>query len=441
MHSKHIPKAASSGVKRGIKFPANAKNGVNKKPLSPKTTFMNAKKSDAKPTAKKTSSAKTAIKKVKKTSSKNTPPKKEAKPKTVAKTAVAKKPLPPKGKTTKAAAQKKPAKTTAVKSAAQKAAASQKTDTKKAAAKKSVPRKDAQKPAVPKKEAKKPLPPVAAKKDSSPKKAEIPQKTDAKSEKKSAEDFASSSKKRHKNNVRPSQNIYFSMEDVDAFLERKKNNAEKPEFVQTVGARVASVNKPVMAQVVAAKRPKPAIATLADILGLGGVQETPAITKLADNDIPRKWKKFYNRLVELREHYSKGVKNRSDEVLKKSIKEDSGDLSSYGEHLADIGSESYERDLTFNMLSNDKNILSEIEGAIQRIKNGTYGICEVTGASIPEDRLMSIPFTRYTKEGQERKELENKRKKSSQHSLYDIPGEGSSQSDEDDSSHPSIPQA
>lgn len=440
MRPKHIPKAASSGGKKGIKTPSNAKNGVNKKHLPPKTTFMNAKKSAAKPTARKTSPAKTALKKVKKTSSKNTPSKKEAKPKTVAKTATAKKPLPSKGKTNKAAAQKKPVKPAAVKSAARTASALQKTDTKKAVAKKPVSRKDVRKPAVSKKDTPTPIPAVAAKKDTAPKKAEIPQKTDTKSEKKSAEEFASS-KKRHKNNVRPSQNIYFSMEDVDAFLERKKNNAEKPEFVQTVGTKVVSVSKPVKAQVVAAKRPKPAIATLADILGLGGVQETPAITKLADNDIPRKWKKFYNRLVELREHYSKGVKNRSDEVLKKSIKEDSGDLSSYGEHLADIGSESYERDLTFNMLSNDKNILSEIEGAIQRIKNGTYGICEVTGAAIPEDRLMSIPFTRYTKEGQERKELENKRKKSSQHSLYDIPGEGSSQSDEDDSSHPSIPQA
>lgn len=118
--------------------------------------------------------------------------------------------------------------------------------------------------------------------------------------------------------------------------------------------------------------------------------------------------------------------------MKRSVKEDSGDLSSYGQHLADAGSESFERDMTYNILSNEKETLAEIDEAIKRIKNGTYGICEVTGMPIPDERLSAIPFTRYTKEGQERKELEQKRIKATQRNLYDIPENGVG--GEDDSS-------
>ena len=57
-------------------------------------------------------------------------------------------------------------------------------------------------------------------------------------------------------------------------------------------------------------------------------------------------------------------------------------------------------------------------------------ICEVTGMPIPDERLSAIPFTRYTKEGQERKELEQKRIKATQRNLYDIPENGVGGEDE-----------
>ena len=76
----------------------------------------------------------------------------------------------------------------------------------------------------------------------------------------------------------------------------------------------------------------------------------------------------------------------------------------------------------------EEEILSEIDEAIKRIKNGTYGICEITGKPIPESRLLSIPYTRCTLEGQQIKEAEIKRQKASQRaSLYDMT-DGTSQS-------------
>ena len=174
-----------------------------------------------------------------------------------------------------------------------------------------------------------------------------------------------------------------------------------------------------------------AAASIFDILGFNPI-EAPTLEKHEERDIPRKWKKYYNKLISLRKHHASGAQNISEEVLKRSAKEDSGDLSSYGQHLADAGSESFERDMAYNLLSNQKEILAEIDAAIARIKNGTYGVCEITGEQIPATRLEAIPFTRYTKEGQEIKEIENKRIRSAQRAIYDMPdvSEGNNEEEE-----------
>ena len=215
---------------------------------------------------------------------------------------------------------------------------------------------------------------------------------------------------------RPSHHIAFTLADLDAYFKDVANNV-RPKL--TKSETETSAPKSGTQQQVK-KQPKGAIklenksqgvATIFDILGFNPV-ETPSVEKLEERDVPRKWKKYYNLLVDLRKRYSSGVASRSEEVMKRSAKDDSGDLSSYGQHLADAGSGSFERDLAYNMISNQTEILSEIEAAISRIKNGTYGVCEVTGNPIPEKRLEAIPFTRYTKEGQEIHEREQKRAKS-----------------------------
>jgi RNA polymerase-binding transcription factor DksA len=58
----------------------------------------------------------------------------------------------------------------------------------------------------------------------------------------------------------------------------------------------------------------------------------------------------------------------------------------------------------YALVSREENALQDIDAALQRIENGTYGVCEETGEAIPQDRLKAIPWTRYTKEVQERLE-------------------------------------
>lgn len=228
-----------------------------------------------------------------------------------------------------------------------------------------------------------------------------------------------------KPHIRPSDSIVFTLEDLDTYLEMRASGVtttqSKSAPTNSSGKIAPQKGNVAPAPIKATSSPKNPIAaaSIFDILGFNPV-ETPSLEKHQEKEVPRKWKKYYNLLVNLRKHHSSGAESISQEVLKRSAKEDSGDLSSYGQHLADAGSESFERDIAYNLLSNEKEILAEIDAAIERIKNGTYGICEITGQPIPESRLESIPFTRCTKEGQEIKENESKKIKSVQRSIYDI---------------------
>lgn len=141
-------------------------------------------------------------------------------------------------------------------------------------------------------------------------------------------------------------------------------------------------------------------ASLADILGYN--PGAPAKTKKRDEkDVPAKYKKFYDLLIQLRDHVKHGLTTHAEETLKRSSKDDSGDLSGYSQHMADAGTDTFDRDFALSMVSSEQDALQEIEAAIDRIFDGTYGFCEVTGKQIRDERLMAVPFTRYSMKTQE----------------------------------------
>jgi len=88
------------------------------------------------------------------------------------------------------------------------------------------------------------------------------------------------------------------------------------------------------------------------------------------------------------------------------VAEDS-DTSGSGEHTGDAGTDSYDRDFALNLLAKEQDSLEEIEKAIERIDDGSYGICEMSGEQIPQLRLEFIPFARLTIEAQQKWESEN----------------------------------
>lgn len=74
--------------------------------------------------------------------------------------------------------------------------------------------------------------------------------------------------------------------------------------------------------------------------------------------------------------------------------------SAFGMHQADAGSDAYDRDFALSILSQEQNSLYEIDEALKRIDDGTYGVCEISNKQIPRARLEARPFTRYTVECQ-----------------------------------------
>src|SRR4051812_6477044 len=129
-------------------------------------------------------------------------------------------------------------------------------------------------------------------------------------------------------------------------------------------------------------------ATAASILGQPIVQSK----KNGEPKIKGEWQKYYTRLIELREQLLKQM----DGLAKDSAQE----MAGYSLHMADSGTDNFDRDFALSLLSSDQDAIYEIEEALKRIEKNTYGVCELTGKTIPKARLEAIPWTRFTVEAQ-----------------------------------------
>ncbi len=136
-------------------------------------------------------------------------------------------------------------------------------------------------------------------------------------------------------------------------------------------------------------------ATAASILGRPAVRQK-------DNGEPKRikpeWRKYYARLLELREQLQRQMTGLA--------KESAEEVPGYSLHMADSGTDNFDRDFALSLLSSDQDAVYEIEEALKRIERNTYGICELTGKPIPKTRLEAIPWTRFTVQAQAQLERE-----------------------------------
>lgn len=116
--------------------------------------------------------------------------------------------------------------------------------------------------------------------------------------------------------------------------------------------------------------------------------------KLTTADI----KRFEQMLLEKRREIVGSVNEMEDEALKNSRIDAAGDLSSMPIHMADIGSDNYEQEFALGLMESEMKLLKEIDDAIERIREGTYGICQGTGQPIAYARLEAQPWARYSVE-------------------------------------------
>ena len=87
-----------------------------------------------------------------------------------------------------------------------------------------------------------------------------------------------------------------------------------------------------------------------------------------------------------------------------SISDETGEDAVYDNHLADTATETYDRELDYSLEENSEHVLTEIDAALKRIADGTYGQCTNCGTQIPEERLEARPYATLCIECQRHRE-------------------------------------
>lgn len=104
--------------------------------------------------------------------------------------------------------------------------------------------------------------------------------------------------------------------------------------------------------------------------------------------------KYKKLLMKLREGIAGDISHIAKENLK-SQKESSGDLSGYSFHMADMASDSYDRELSLNIAGEEQQIVYEIDEALKRIEDGKFGKCISCDKKIPQKRLNAVPYAKF----------------------------------------------
>ena len=100
---------------------------------------------------------------------------------------------------------------------------------------------------------------------------------------------------------------------------------------------------------------------------------------------------FRQRLVEERQRVLDAIDNIHAENPG-SIGEETEELGFHDNHLGDIATATFDREMASTLEENSTHVLTEIDGALGRIENGTYGVCQRCGNSIGEERLEALPW-------------------------------------------------
>jgi len=123
---------------------------------------------------------------------------------------------------------------------------------------------------------------------------------------------------------------------------------------------------------------------------------------------PQDLDRFREMLLAKRAQLVGDMDHMKDDALHRSRTDAAGDLSCMPIHMADIGSDNYEQEFTLGLIENEQNVLREIDEALARLDNGTFGMCLGTGKPIGKARLKLKPWAKYSIEYVRQLEAKNK---------------------------------
>ena len=181
----------------------------------------------------------------------------------------------------------------------------------------------------------------------------------------------------------------FTMEDVFEVLKNRREEAREQAEKKEAAARKAATNiivpETTQTRVLGA-------ATLADILGFGisRQQEVKHEDAASKREIPEKYRKYYDMLIGLRDKIQGKVNQRG-----RVVKDTDADASLAVPAQTD-DDDTFDHEFALSLVANEQDALMEIDAAMERIYEGSYGICEITGQAISAERLDAVPFARFS---------------------------------------------
>ena len=177
----------------------------------------------------------------------------------------------------------------------------------------------------------------------------------------------------------------------------KKTTTEKKSTAENTTKAAPKTKKPAEAATVRKVAPVREQLTAEEKARVKKLKETLALLK-ADPEWPVFLEQQKAALHRLHDELVPNMQNVTRDHLRSGA---SNVSSSSGQHIGDAGSEAEVRDLTIRLLDKDREQLFEIDAALERIRRGTYGICEISLDPIPKKRLEVRPFCRLTVKCQE----------------------------------------
>ena len=119
-------------------------------------------------------------------------------------------------------------------------------------------------------------------------------------------------------------------------------------------------------------------------------------------------KQFRQQLIAERAKLASEIRSIAQETSK-SPREASGDLSAYTLHMADMAADTYERELSMNIVSSEQELLYQIDDALKRLDDGSFGLCQQCSQPITMSRLKAVPYASLCIGCQRAKEQKSKR--------------------------------
>lgn len=137
------------------------------------------------------------------------------------------------------------------------------------------------------------------------------------------------------------------------------------------------------------------------------VKETGKIIRKPAAKIDPKFDVYRKLLLKAAEQITGDIRHLSDDN-NGSVNDRSGDVSGHALHMADVATDMYDREFALGLAANDRELLANINDAMARIQDGSYGICSVCKKPIASTRLKALPYTQTCLKCQEA--LESKRR-------------------------------